>query len=137
MEFPQISDFPMKRIENANTLKRKVLANTSWTWRGAKRRSIWQISSSALQEHFQGYGCERSVKIKLKIQKIDFENQINTILKIKDLASTIKSCRKCCILEKKSRKKLVTFGGISAKFGQNSGKIREILEKKQQKNQQF
>ena len=35
-------------------------------------------------------GCERSVKIKLKIKKTDFENKSNTILKIKDLAAKIK-----------------------------------------------
>ena len=34
---------------------------------------------------------ERSAKIKLKIKKTCFENQINTILKIKDLAAKIKS----------------------------------------------
>ena len=35
-------------------------------------------------------GCERSVKIKLKIKKTYFENKSNTILKIKDLAAKIK-----------------------------------------------
>ena len=35
-------------------------------------------------------GCERSVKIKLKIYKIYFENKSHTILKIKYLAAKIK-----------------------------------------------
>ena len=35
-------------------------------------------------------GCERSIKIKLKIKKTYFENKSNTILKIKDLAAKIK-----------------------------------------------
>ena len=35
-------------------------------------------------------GCERSIKIKLKIKKTYFENESNTILKIKDLAAKIK-----------------------------------------------
>ena len=35
-------------------------------------------------------GCERSVKIKLKIKNTYFENKSNTILKIKDLAAKIK-----------------------------------------------
>ena len=34
-------------------------------------------------------GCERSIKIELKIKKSYFENKINTILKIKDLAPKI------------------------------------------------
>ena len=35
-------------------------------------------------------GCERSVKIKLKIKKTYFENKSNTILKIKNLAAKTK-----------------------------------------------
>jgi len=35
-------------------------------------------------------GCERSIKIELKIKKIYFENKSNTILKIKDLSAKIK-----------------------------------------------
>ena len=42
------------------------------------------------QPKFGLTGCERSVKIKLKIQKTYLENKSNTILKIKDLAAKIK-----------------------------------------------
>ena len=38
----------------------------------------------------QAHGCERSIKIKLKIKKNYFENKSNTILKIKDLEAKIK-----------------------------------------------
>ena len=48
--------------------------------------------------------------------------------KINDLATKIKPFRKILHFGK-SRKKLVKFGGISAKIGQNSGKICEIFQK--------
>ena len=59
-----------------------------------------------------------------------FENIPRKILHILNILE------KCCILEK-SRKKLVTYGRISAKFGQNSGKICESLEKNSKQIQQF
>ena len=47
-------------------------------------------SASQLNRWLRSVGCERSIKIKLKIKKTYFENKSNAILKIKDLAAKIK-----------------------------------------------
>ena len=81
---------------------------------------------------------ERSAKIKLKIQKTCFENWINTILKIKDLAAKIKSFRKMLHFGKIQKKigeiwrkfsKIWPDLGKFAKFWGNRQKIQRFLTK--------
>ena len=62
---------------------------TSRTTSSSNRRS-WTTPLSSSRESASRCQRERSVKIKLKIKKIYFENKSNTILKIKDLAANIK-----------------------------------------------
>ena len=66
-------------------------------------------------------GCERSVKIKLKIKKTYFENKNNTILKIEDLAANIKWFSS----NFKPFGKMLHFGKIPKIFWLNLAKIQQ------------
>ena len=75
---------------SSRSLRRASRPTTGRPTTGAMRSSTARAGRPCGPRRKIGKGCERSVRIKLKIKKTYFENKSNTILKIKDLASKIK-----------------------------------------------